>query len=247
MNDSIFTDYARKLEENKTATATLEKSLCYVNGVVPKDYIDEQARSFLEAMGKDTGESVMTRVISYVNTVTASKALKVTEERQLNAWFEDTLGPILNKYGYSLRRSFPNNKYSIFGSSRPDLAFTKHDEGQIVQGLINFQEKFESIEVEANFHGTEINLGTIEYKRNNAAKHACQCFADMIRVANDSVIQCLESGKLVKSVTVYALLASHDNLRCTPMKYYCNFKEPPRILIGTEQKFSELLYCILQS
>jgi len=57
-------------------------------------------------------------------------------------------------------------------------------------------------------------------------KHSCQCYADMIRVANDRIIDSLEDGVLVKSVTIYALLVSHYNLdECVPMKYYCNFNE----------------------
>jgi len=77
-----------------------------------------------------------------------------------------------------------------------------------------------------------------------------QCFANMIRIANDSVCQSLKEGKLIVLVTVYALLVSHKDLNnCVPMKYYCNFKDSSKcwrdIKVGICGNSAELLHCIL--
>jgi len=164
----------------------------------------------------------------------------------LNTWFDDILGPILRCYGYKKRESFPDNKCCIFGSSRPDLAFSKHGQGDLVEAVVELPESMEVEETEEYCCEVDLVQSTIEYKRKSVAKHNCQCYADMIRVANDGVIRSLENSILVKSVMVYALLTSHNNLNCVPMKYYCNFKDNPNIQVGTEGNFAELLYCILQ-
>jgi len=72
----------------------------------------------------------------------------------------------------------------------------------------------------------------------------CQCYVNMVRIANDSVYRSLRSGRLVKSITVYALLVLQTDLSCVPMKYYSDFKEPPIISFILEGNFAEFIYCI---
>jgi len=263
-NDYMFTNYAKKLKDTKAEAAALQKklSLCHV---VPKTYIDAELSSLQDTVNGIIFPALMERsdnlcqimvnlqhaIQGFVsNFKETNEVFEVQEERQLNTWFDDILGPILRFYGYEKRESFPDNKCCIFGSSRPDLVFSKHGPEDLVEAVV--VELPESREVEeTEKHCCEVDLvqGTIEYKKKSVAKHNCQCYADMIRVANDSVIRSLENGVLVKSVTVYALLlTSHNNLNCVPMiqKYYCNFKDNPTIQVGIEGNFAELLYCILQ-
>jgi len=98
-------------------------------------------------------------------------------------------------------------------------------QGDLVAAMLELPEQSESMEVEEHHEG-DIVQGTIDYIMMSTTKHTSQCYADMIRVTNDSIIRSLENGVLVKSITIYALLVSHDNLdECVPMKYYCNFNE----------------------
>jgi len=114
----------------------------------------------------------------------------------LNTWFGDILDPILSSHGYKRREYFTDIKCSIFGSSRPDLAFSKHGQGDLVEGVdlveavVELPDRSESMEVEEQYPEVDLVQSTIEYKRRSVAKHTCQCYADMIRVANDSVIHC---------------------------------------------------------
>jgi len=115
------------------------------------------------------------------------------------------LTPIINDHGLDY---FPDNNFSVFGSSRPDLAFVKHSQGKAVAVAVDFPHHSESME-----HCHEVG------KRKDIMKNHCQCYANMIRVANDSFIVSLRCGVLIESTTVYGLLVSHTEFRCLPMKY----------------------------
>ena len=52
------------------------------------------------------------------------------------------------------------------------------------------------------------------------------------------MIASLESGILVETVTVYGLLSSHDTYLCEPMKYFCDFTNPPVLTCG------RIVYCV---
>jgi len=99
-----------------------------------------------------------------------------------------------------MKDSFTDNNCCIFGSSKPDLMFSKHNsQGDLVAAVIELLEQFESVEVEEQYREVHVIESTIEYKRMSITKDCCQCFADMVRVANDSTIDSLVNGILVKS------------------------------------------------
>jgi len=75
--------------------------------------------------------------------------------------------------------------------------FSKHNsQGDLVAGVVELPQQSESMEVKEQHHEVDIIASSIEYKRMSITKHACQCYADMIRVADDSVIDSLENGIL---------------------------------------------------
>jgi len=256
-NDKLFTDYATKLEAKKTEATYLQKKLCFCQ-VVPKGYIDEELSSFqnkvtqqlISPVASISGGSdqvvrdLQNSIQMFLSKIATKPILEVQEERQMNKY---CLHPIFRDYGYKMSTNFPENKCSLFGSSKPDIMFFKTTEKEeVVAAVVGLPKQSESVEVEEHYHKAE----AIEYKRTSTTKHACQCFADMIRVANDTVIESLQNGILVKSITVHGLLVSHDDLEnSAPMKYYCNFNEKcaPIIQVGMDGNFVDLLlYCILQ-
>ena len=161
------------------------------------------------------------------------KGFKIVEERELNNLFHKVLTPIFHEYGFHSSDTFHHNSYSVFGTSEPDLVFYKGSDGSAVAATVTFPSQEEDI--------------TVEYKKGEISeKHYCQAYANMIRIANDRVVQSLRSGIVVKSVTVYGLLVSHGDHLCVPMKYYSNFKDAPIILHGLPQPFTELIFCVLQ-
>jgi len=111
--------------------------------------------------------------------------------------------------------------------------------------MIIMVDKNESESTEQYFEGNIVQ-NVIEYKNKDITKHFSQCYANMIRIANNNTIDCLRLGVLVSSVTVYALLVSYADHSCVPMKYSCNFQHPPTIEVGVPGNFAELFYCILQ-
>ena len=71
------------------------------------------------------------------------------------------------------------------------------------------QDKEERVDVRE-----KIVRSTIEFKMRGAEEYQTQCYANLVRVANGSVIESLESGTLVHSVTVYGLLVAHCHYDC---------------------------------
>jgi len=166
------------------------------------------------------------------------KGLEINEERQLNTWFRQELEPIFSKHGFQNVDTVQNYPYSVFGSSHPDLVFYKVCNGKMIATSLTLP----SVNTE------HVCQNTINYKKLQiSSKHYCQAYADMIRVANDSVVQSLRRGRVVESVTVYGMLVSHDDLRCIPMRYSSDFKSDPIIEHGLKVWFTEFLYCILDS
>jgi len=268
--DNIFADYVQKLKKTEGKAKDLKKQLC-LESVVPKSYIDDfkcKVDSIVCGVLGETGTVEKERALSNLQSsiATLMKGLPVftvREERQLNTWLNDLLSPIISSYGFIIKQSFPSNTYSIFGTSQPDFAFFKVFQRKIVATAVEvLDENEENFDVqdenEENVNIQDENeeelavkhlvQGTIEYKRRGATeKCRSQCYANMVRVANDIVIESLECGILVDSVTVYGLLVSHsDYNNCVPMKYYSNFRDLPTITLGPSQHFAELIYCILE-
>jgi len=71
------------------------------------------------------------------------------------------------------------------------MFFKTTEREEVVAAVVVLPQQSESVEVEEQYHKTEeqcIIGSTIEYKRMSKTKHTYQCFADMIRVANDTAI-----------------------------------------------------------
>jgi len=256
--DVIFADYLEKLNGRKAEAIDLKKNLCF-NSVVPEKYIHDELDSFkcevdaiVYGSFEDTGTvpgkivgDLQKSIAKFVTNLRSMTAFEICEERQLNIWMNRLLKPIISSYGFMLKQRFSNNMYSLFGTSRPNLAFFKTSKGNIVAGVVDVQgeDKEEHVDGQEN-----LVQGTIEYKKNATEEYRTHCYANLVRVANDSVIESLESGILVRSVTVYGLLVAHTDYDCClPMKYFSNFKDPPTIQLGPTRHFAELIYCILQS
>lgn len=62
--------------------------------------------------------------------------LDVKKEVQRNNWLVEFLEKELHSVGLHTTTEFRNNKFSIFGKSRPDLAFYKESTSWIKAGII---------------------------------------------------------------------------------------------------------------
>jgi len=153
----------------------------------------------------------------------------------MNSWVNKLLAPILHSHGFKEKESFQDNKFSVFGTTRPDFAFFKNSQKQLI---VMVDENGSEL---MNFEGNIVQ-NVIEYKNKDITKHFCQVYANMIRIANDSTIDCLQRGVLVDSVTVYALLVSYADHSSVPMKYYCNFQHAPTIEVGVLGNFF-IVFC----
>ena len=77
---------------------------------------------------------------------------------------------------------------------------------------------------------TEINMrgAALEFKldiAHNPQRVYPQAIANMVRVANDLIVDALFVGKVVDEVVIYALLVAYDKEDCIPLKYLANFKK----------------------
>jgi len=99
--------------------------------MVPKSYIDEELSSLqnkvthvIPPVAADADQVVrdlQNTIQMFVSNFAANSVLEVKEEKQMNKWFQDFLSPILWSYGYKISANFAENKYCIFGSSKPDI------------------------------------------------------------------------------------------------------------------------------
>jgi len=86
--------------------------------------------------------------------------LKVSEERQLNVWLNKLLSSLLSKRGFRQLTSFPENRYSVFGSSCPDLVFVKHGRN-VVGTMVEVPCSSQSLEQQCEQVGENPLWGTI--------------------------------------------------------------------------------------
>ena len=245
-NAAIFTDFERKKTRKKETIDELKKQLC-LGSVLPKQYVVDRLDSFqreLSDVVAQNGATAEERVENleklfkkFMDGV-ESRALQVKEGRQLNVWLNELLGKIINDNGFKVKKHLIDNRYSIFGSSQPDLAFIKIHQGAILGAVIHVVDQGDE---------TEQSMEQCNVFDCDTEKSEPQCFANMISLANDRVIELLEGGTLVDSVTVYGLILMHSHYeKSVPMKYYSNFDSDPVILVGYPANFAELLFCILQ-
>ena len=87
-------------------------------------------------------------------------------------------------YSPSLLLLTLDDMYSVFGTSQPDLAFFKASQGNIVAGIVDVQDEGLGTE-----ECVELVQNTIEYKSSTEKDYRTQCYANLVRVANDSVIE----------------------------------------------------------
>lgn len=252
-NEFIFPDLNQMLKRTGAEAKILKDRLDF-SCVVPKQYIAGTISGGFSKLVDNvkclcssnadaiTLDSLLQQEMSnFLSGVLSDiEGFKIVEERELNNLFCKVLTPIFREYGFHCSDTFHHNSYSVFGTSEPDLVFYKASDGSAVASTVTFP----SLCMEEE----DIVQSTVEYKKVEiSGKHYCQAYANMIRVANDSVVESLRSGIVVKSVTVYGLLVSHSDLLCVPMKYYSNFNDAPIILHGLPAPFTELIYCVLQS
>ena len=110
------------------------------------------------------------------------EVLEVRKEVQRNDWLIEYLGGELKDLGFMTTTEFSANKFSIFGKSRPDMAFYKTGESFIKVGII-----LDTVSDE------EVNLfgAAVEFKMDisqDEKQYLPQAFADMNRVSNDILI-----------------------------------------------------------
>jgi len=81
----------------------------------------------------------MSSLTSTANDLTqktwCTKSLKVEKEVQMNVWTTEILTTELHNYGFDKWHSFSSNNFSVFGSSQPDFAFSKHNNGNVVAAV----------------------------------------------------------------------------------------------------------------
>ena len=102
----------------------------------------------------------------------------------------------LDQLNFKTNREFHHNNFSLFGKSRPDFAFFKKDGNWIKAGVI----------IQPARELTEVNMcgAALEFKldiAHNPQRVYPQAFADMVRVANDLIIDVLSVGKVVDEVS----------------------------------------------
>ena len=67
--------------------------------------------------------------------------------------------------------------------------------------------------------------GTLEFKVDSSSLKLAQVFTNMVRVANDLLVNALKRGKLIENIVIYGLAVFHKNKQCLPMRYTCDLKK----------------------
>ena len=161
-----------------------------------------------------------------VQRIRGVEMLDVNKEVQRNDWFTDFLDKELKVF------NIQSTKESLYGRSRPDFAFFKQNDTWIRVGVIIQPDMY------VNMLGS-----TVEFKMDIGEPKRLfpQAFANMVRVANNLVINSLTSGKIVNSVTIYGLLVSYDKESAIPIKYLSRFSDNTyEITVGQKDTFSKL-------
>lgn len=145
-------------------------------------------------------------------------------EIQLNEWAIPALKKELALLGFTSQVTFPHNDYSLFGKSRPDFAFYKQIGNELTGGMI--------------IESDSLYGSTLEFKKDSSLLKLAQAFANMVRVANDLLLDALKRGKVINAIVVYGLVVYHDEKQCLPMRYICDFSKNYYIIeVGQETEF----------
>ena len=163
------------------------------------------------------------------------------DKDQKNQWFAQYLEEELKKEGYEMMTEYSHNKYCI-GKSRPDIIFARQKENwleEITVGVVMQPEPDEFLNI-------ELSGGTIEYKMKDPSGSFPQAIATMVRVACNLLRDALKFGKIVKSITIFGLLVSYENAKCTPMKYLADFEvNSTQVCVGEEDDFKQMFPFII--
>jgi len=146
------------------------------------------------------------------------KKISVNREIQKNDWFINLLQENLHSHGYTTSFEFNFKKFCIFGKSRPDFSFYKQKGQRIKIGMVT--------QSADEMCGVQIDAASIECKLKGSDKDSnlLQVLADMVRVANNLMVDALKVGKVVDSILVYGLLVAYDKQSCIPLKYCVDFQ-----------------------
>ena len=262
-NEVLFGDNYRALMNVKAFEQLRDKiltALCSVTTVVPKNLVDhhlaevcksEFLRGMVDSIVPSTpsasfsGETVqlmLKNAISHVclelSNDLRGKQLQVTKEVQKNDWYIDMLKDELERQGFTVKHRFMHTQFSIYGKSRPDFYFYReHKKGMknttVHAGMVladSDEEELDLIEVHLEGSSTEFKMG-----KGDTSKFLPQTSANMVRVASLLVVESLEIGCLVGSITINGMLADYKSEICTPMQYQVDFNTNESvILIGTD-------------
>lgn len=153
------------------------------------------------------------KLLAWVHEVRAVDMWDVKKEVQRNNWLVEFLEKELHSVGLHTTTEFRNNKFSIFGKSRPDLAFYKESTSWIKAGIIMQEDNWLCV-------GLQLSSKWVFFKIMKIFCHKLLriwCEFQLI-LLND-----LKTGKIIDTVTVYGLLVAHNKHVAIPLMYYVDF------------------------
>ena len=186
--------------------------------------------------------------------------LYVSKEIQKNEWYTNLVKCKLEKRGLIVAQKCSQSEFSIFGKSLPDFYFYRPAEASIQAAMTGTVEDIDDSndrnDTPTDGKSKRLKIGhnelahikgsTTQFKEEDGGKRYWpQMFADMARVAHLLVVECLQIGKLVDSISVYGILAKYKTRQATPMLYTVDFaRNECSITIGTDMSFCDCLTTI---
>ena len=153
------------------------------------------------------------KLLAWIQKIRTVDILDVKKEVQRNDWFIDFIEEALQDVGLYTIKEFHHNKYSLFGRSRPDLAFYVEEKSWIKVGIIVQEDQLALC-------GAAIEFKMVIDDQDNILP---QAFANMVRVSNDLLIDGLKTGRIIDLVTVYGLMVAHNKSSAVLLKYHVDF------------------------
>jgi len=139
-----------------------------VSDIVVSDESDAKA---CKLMAVNTFDALHSAIADFSQNIESTIAYKTEKEVQLNDWVHKILTTELRNYRFETWCSYSTNRFSLFGSSQPDLAFSNRTKRNTVAAAIL---KIPDFEQEENLK-QEAVLSTIEFKpRELVLKHQVQ-------------------------------------------------------------------------
>ena len=231
----------QELEKELILDRSSDKTLCQkINQQLLDSNIVEQEKIVQLTVEQCTMERNL-RFLSWLQEIRGIKKLNMDNRIQLNDWLIEQMEVELHNLEFKTTREFSHYTYSIFGKFRPDFVFFKTTHDWIKAGII--MQAIEELQDVALFGAT--NKVKLDYAKNKN-RILPQAFMDLIKVANNLLIDSLKVGKVVKCIVVYGLLISYNKEKCIPVKYYVNFSDNNfEIQVGQEEQFSTMFSLIV--